>query len=234
MSSPRKPAVLRPRKTPRQPRSAETVAAILEATAQVLEVAGFAGFNTNAVARRAGVGIGSLYQYFPNKDALIIALMRRETERFQADTARALDEETGAAAMDHVIAAAVRQQLLRPVLARLLDIEESRPDFRGEGPDSQALPRVLLAILRRDDMAAQARPELAAADVVAMIRGMVDAAGERGERDLADLGRRVRAAVFGYLAGTASFAGATPGRNASKQTRAESAGKSRRPHGPAA
>ena len=60
---------LKPRKTPSQQRAAGTVAAIIEAAAQVLETEGFEGFNTNAIARLAGVSIGSLYQYFPGKDA---------------------------------------------------------------------------------------------------------------------------------------------------------------------
>ena len=204
MSGLQKPSALRPRKKPRQPRSAETVASILEAAAQVLEAGGFEGFNTNAVARRAGVSIGSLYQYFPNKEALTIALIRRETERFRADAVEALAEATGAAAIRHLISAAVRHQLRRPVLARLLDIEESRPEFRGELSGLQAYEQLLVAILRRDDLAAQACPEVAAGDIVAMMRGIIDAAGERNERDLDDLGRRVCAAVFGYLAGTAS------------------------------
>jgi hypothetical protein len=122
---------------------------------------------------------------------------------------QALEQASGAAAMSHFIAAAVRHQLRRPVLARLLDIEESRPEFRGELSGLQAFQQVLLAIIRRDDMPAQACAELAAGDIVAMMRGIIDAAGERGERDLAGLGRRVRAAVFGYLTGTASRDGST-------------------------
>jgi AcrR family transcriptional regulator len=51
---------LKPRKRPLQKRSAETVAVILEAAARVLELHGFEGFNTNAIAERAGVSIGSL------------------------------------------------------------------------------------------------------------------------------------------------------------------------------
>jgi AcrR family transcriptional regulator len=125
MPKPVTAASLRPRKTPRQPRSSDTVAAILEAAAQVLEAAGFEGFNTNAVARRAGVSIGSLYQYFPNKRALTIALIRRETVQFHADALDAPRDGSGAAALDRLIAACVRQQLRRPVLARLLDIEEA-------------------------------------------------------------------------------------------------------------
>jgi AcrR family transcriptional regulator len=198
-----KPSPLKLRKTPRQSRSAETVASILEAAAQVLETKGLEGFNTNAVARRAGVSIGSLYQYFPTKDALTLALIRREDERFRADAARALDEASGEAAMNLLIAACVRQQLRRPVLARLLDVQESRPEFRDEVTGFSAVHSVLLAIIRRRDMPKQARPAVAAGDVGAMIRGMVDAAGERSEGEAQDLQRRVRAAVVGYLSGTA-------------------------------
>ena len=77
----RPPSSLRPRKKPVQPRAVETYAWILEAAAQILEAQGIGAFNTNLVAERAGVSIGSLYQYFPGKDALLIALMRREKER---------------------------------------------------------------------------------------------------------------------------------------------------------
>ncbi|MCC6009015.1 MAG: TetR/AcrR family transcriptional regulator [Rhodobacteraceae bacterium] len=56
---------------PKQGRSKATVAAILEAGARILAERGWAGFNTNVIAERAGVSIGSLYEYFPNKQALI-------------------------------------------------------------------------------------------------------------------------------------------------------------------
>jgi AcrR family transcriptional regulator len=66
------------RRTPRQTRSAETVASIVEAAAQILEKGGLAAFTTNAVAERAGVSIGTLYQYFADKNALVMALARGE------------------------------------------------------------------------------------------------------------------------------------------------------------
>lgn len=59
-----------PVRTPKQGRSKATVATILEAAARILAEQGWAGFNTNAVAARAGVSIGSLYEYFPDKQAL--------------------------------------------------------------------------------------------------------------------------------------------------------------------
>src|SRR5262249_27967130 len=70
----------RPRKQPRQDRSRDTVETILNATARILSKRGFDGFTTNAVARAAGVSIGSLYQYFPNKEALVAALIDRHIE----------------------------------------------------------------------------------------------------------------------------------------------------------
>ncbi|MBS0220666.1 MAG: TetR/AcrR family transcriptional regulator [Proteobacteria bacterium] len=212
---------LRPRKTPRQPRSSETVASILEAAAQVLETKGLEGFNTNAVAQRAGVSIGSLYQYFPGKDALTIALMRRETERFRADAVKALNQPSGIAAMDYLIAATVRQQLRRPILARLLDVEESRPAFRAEVTGMKRFRAMIVEIIRRDDMPKLARPEVAAGDLAAMMRGMVDAAGECEEGDVQDLERRVRAGVFGYLSEAANIDGKLPvmRRNVSRRRR---------------
>jgi AcrR family transcriptional regulator len=75
---------LSPRKTPRQSRSSVTVSAILDATARILIERGYAATSTNAVAERAGVSVGSLYQYFPNKDALIAALHTRHIEQMRA------------------------------------------------------------------------------------------------------------------------------------------------------
>ncbi len=68
------------RKTPRQRRSAETVEAILTAAAHILEKEGFDAATTNRVAVKAGVSIGSLYQYFPNKESLVRALNDRHTK----------------------------------------------------------------------------------------------------------------------------------------------------------
>ena len=64
------------RKTASQERSRATVDAILEATARILIKEGFDKASTNRVAEVAGVSVGSLYQYFPSKDALVAALMR--------------------------------------------------------------------------------------------------------------------------------------------------------------
>jgi AcrR family transcriptional regulator len=73
-----------PRKQPSQQRSKDTVDAILDATTRVLKQVGFDGLTTNAVAERAGVSIGSVYQYFPNKEALVSALIDRHVHEMNA------------------------------------------------------------------------------------------------------------------------------------------------------
>ena len=70
-------ALLEPRKTPVQARSAASVSAILEATIQVLLSVGKERLTTTRVAARAGVSVGTLYQYFPNKSALLQAVVKR-------------------------------------------------------------------------------------------------------------------------------------------------------------
>ncbi|MEZ2331410.1 TetR family transcriptional regulator [Mesorhizobium sp. RCC_202] len=66
------------RKQPKQARATELVAAILEAAAQVLASEGAQRFTTTRVAEKAGVSVGSLYQYFPNKAALLFRLQSDE------------------------------------------------------------------------------------------------------------------------------------------------------------
>jgi AcrR family transcriptional regulator len=72
------------RKTPKQARAQVTVDAILTATAELLVELGYERTTTNAIARRAGVSIGSLYQYFPNKEALFTALCEQHMNEMTA------------------------------------------------------------------------------------------------------------------------------------------------------
>jgi AcrR family transcriptional regulator len=89
-----------PRKTPIQARSAASVEAIIEATIQVLLSVGKEKLTTTRVALRAGVSVGTLYQYFPNKSALLKAVLKRH-----------MDEVAGA------VERVCRQQKDRPVSA---------------------------------------------------------------------------------------------------------------------
>ncbi len=200
MATAKKRTSLKPRKVPQQSRAEQTVASILEAAARVLETKGLAGLNTNAVALRAGVSIGSLYQYFPGKDALIVALSLRERAEFVEEAMDALEQPSGRLALQHLITVSVNQQLRRPVLARLLDFEETRAPIAKELAASKGtLIDLIRQILAYDDIPPQPDMEIATDDLGAILRALVDAAGDRGEVDHAALEQRVSRAVFGYL-----------------------------------
>lgn len=204
MATRKRQAPLKPRKLPAQARSAATVSAILEAAARILETRGFPGYTTNAVAERAGVSIGSLYQYFPNKDALTAALIERETAPLLAAMDHARQAPSYRAGIDLLIGAAVKHQMQRPALARLLDFEERRlPMGERAARLFDIIIGLAVELLARADAPALADPPRAAADVLAIVKGMVDMAGERGETDAPALANRVARAVSGYLRETA-------------------------------
>ena len=78
-----------PRKTPAQARAQFTVNVILEAAAHILREEGYDQFNTNRVAARAGISIGSFYQYFSNKETLIAELRRQRFEDIRGEMEKA-------------------------------------------------------------------------------------------------------------------------------------------------
>jgi len=126
-------AQLSPRKEPRQSRSQATVTAILDATARILIERGFAAASTNAVAERAGVSVGSLYQYFPNKEALIAALHARHDEQMMAVIQRALTKAMDATlddALSGLIEATVEAHRVDADLHRVL--EEQHDDLDND------------------------------------------------------------------------------------------------------
>lgn len=86
---------LEPRKQPVQARSIANVEAILEATIHVLLEVGKEQLTTTRVAARAGVSVGSLYQYFPNKSALLQAALRSHLEEISLAVEQACREEKG-------------------------------------------------------------------------------------------------------------------------------------------
>ena len=189
-----------PRKTPRQARSGATVDAIVEAAARILETGGFDAYTTNAVAKLAGVSIGSLYQYFPTKEAITVRLIARETDALSRKIAEIDTTIGGRAPLEQLVRVAVEQQFRRPALARLLDIEEQRLPWTGEtrtGPNQLSkIVRNCIAAAGHNDI--DQHPEMVG-DIIAIIKGMVDAAGRRGEQDHHALLARVNRAVFGYL-----------------------------------
>jgi AcrR family transcriptional regulator len=193
-------ATLNPRKQPRQQRAEATVSAIIEAAACILEKHGIEGYTTNAIAERAGASIGSLYQYFPNKTALTRALIAREEDLLLASLTEQLRTTTDDDMLNGLIRVAVHHQLRRPVLARLLDAEEARLPASAQATALDAtLAQIFVRALGHERIEQQPRlPQ----DLFAIIHGMVDVAGAKGEHDEAALMLRVERAVSGYLNGS--------------------------------
>ena len=189
-----------PRKRPSQSRSAQTVNIILEGAARVLERRGFDGYTTNVIAERAGVSIGSLYQYFPSRDAVTVALIERQTTGLVIDVKAALLLENPREALGAMIDAAVRHQLQRPLLARLLDLEEIRlKSVMPTSTDAAAARSAIADFLVKGRFGDAQSSGPIASDVMAIMRALTDAAGQRLHNDPAILRRTLRGAVLGYL-----------------------------------
>ena len=122
MASPRRTRTI-PRKRPRQARSVATVDALLEATARVLVKHGYDGLSTNRVAEAAGVSIGSLYQYFPSKEAMVGELLEKYSSLFQQLLMKLLtpdEARTPRGVAEAVVRAMVELKRTNPKLARVL------------------------------------------------------------------------------------------------------------------
>jgi AcrR family transcriptional regulator len=138
---------LEARKLPGQARSEETVSVILEASARILESDGVRGFNTNAIAAKAGVSIGSLYQYFPNKDSIVLALIGGFEKALHDTVVKAVQDGKGKRLKSRlrlVVRALVSAHYYRPRLNRVLESEEER---LGSEADDSAFHANLLQLL---------------------------------------------------------------------------------------
>jgi AcrR family transcriptional regulator len=122
----------KPRKVPKQERSKATVEAILEAAAQLLVELRYARMTTAKVAARAGVSVGSLYQYFPTKDALVGALVARKFARIEPLMREVIARTEGQPLEDRVrtiIAATIADKAENPALNTAL--AEQMPKVEG-------------------------------------------------------------------------------------------------------
>lgn len=121
-----------PRRTPIQRRSQVTVEDILVAAAQIFEKHGYAAGTTNRIAARAGVSIGTLYQYFPNKEALAVALLERHIGQgmrmLEHWAAQCLSESLPLAeALRRIVEGMIDLHLTQPRLQHMLLEETPRP-----------------------------------------------------------------------------------------------------------
>jgi AcrR family transcriptional regulator len=190
---------LKARRVPGQARSQETVSIILEASARILKSDGLRGFNTNAIAERAGVGVGSLYQYFSNKDAIVLALIGSFEEALHDAVLRAVQGGRGQelkARLRLLVRALVTVHYRRPRLNRVLEAEEER---LGSGADSVAFHAMVLQLFQ-DHENEMAVPISAATErvVIAILRAVVDLGLASGASPRSTEQRAMRPAC-GYL-----------------------------------
>lgn len=196
---------LKPRKTPRQQRSVMTVGAITEATIQVLLARGAARLTTTDVAQRAGVSIGTLYQYFPNKEALLHAVLEQHLEMIGAAFAasaqrhrgRTLAEITEGMVADYLDAKIANLDISRALYRMLPDLDAA--DLQKAM--ASRIERALVMLMESASDKVLERPE----DVVPMVRmlltGMVRATIEEqgGPSEIARLRSELSAMTLAYL-----------------------------------
>jgi AcrR family transcriptional regulator len=112
-----------PRKNASQERSRVTVEALIEATARILVREGFDKASTNRIAQEAGVSIGSLYQYFPGKEALVAAVIERHNRDLMQVVRSSLAEAEAQPveqALRRLVGAAIEAHRVDPKLHRVL------------------------------------------------------------------------------------------------------------------
>jgi AcrR family transcriptional regulator len=193
------------RKVPQQERARATCDAILEAAARIIADQGLAAFNTNAVAERAGISIGSLYQYYPNKDALMAALIERQQEA-QLVTLEAAAEMVGSEkTLEKVVRSLVRAAMQHhrddDLLASAIDHEEARlpvDDLLSSYLEKAgAVVEVMLERFKHEILAI--KPRTAARTLPALVRAVTDAWANLSPPQLEKAEDEAVRAVLGYL-----------------------------------
>lgn len=196
---------LTPRKRPTQERSRQLVDTILAGAIRVLEDRGRPDFTTTAIAEKAGVSIGSLYQYFGSNDAVMAEIVLREHERLLART-----DEAGIATKGMDVEEAVRVLINalahdRPSrrLSRILEEEEERlprtPDLIAV---EQAIRHNSDRFFRRllEGRMPDSRIEIVTLDVFKIARGMFDGPQPKVDPNGADaLPERIVNVILGYF-----------------------------------
>jgi AcrR family transcriptional regulator len=204
------PVLLQPRKTPRQARSTVTVEAIHAATIQVLLAGGVSRLTTTRVAERAGVSVGTMYQYYPHKQALLFAVVERQLEMITTAMASAA-ERLGGSGID-----ALGEGLAVAWLdAKTADIVASRAIYgiAAEFDLSEVMHRALLQMCRAIEELLAAAPDARFPDptsagfmIAAMLGGSVRVVmeTEASAEDLARLRRELPRACRAYLRAASS------------------------------
>lgn len=195
----------KPRKTPRQGRSRATVDAVVEATAQVLRSHGYEAATLRRIAARAGVGVGSIYQYFSSKEGLLAAVMARhlaELAQCVADAVAATAEHDLDARIRALVSGVVRAHRHDPDLHRVLAEEVPRVGpFDAQTATLRTIENQVGHVLRsHPDVVRQGPVDVMAAVVVAAVDASIHTVVlKRPELDAAVIEDEVTWLVRRYL-----------------------------------
>lgn len=193
------------RKAPRQQRSRAMVETIVEAATRVLGRKGWADFTTNEVAAVAGVSVGSLYQYFPNKLALVEAIRDQHRAAILA-ALPAIDDKAVPTTLtqraQQLIAGVIAEHLVDPALHRVL-IDEVPPSARSsqDAFEIEYQRRYLAVVTASGAGHDSERDRMAGRVLSSAIEGVVHAAARNGELDVPGLKQELELLVCAYLRG---------------------------------
>jgi AcrR family transcriptional regulator len=178
----RSPIAMEPRKSPVQARSAASVDAILKAALQVLVSVGKERLTTTRVAHRAGVSVGTLYQYFPNKRALLRSALQRHLDEVFVALERACREQMGSS-LDQIVTVLVTAYLQAklkkaPVSAALYSVSSDIDGAKISLSMRQKTQELIVSMLSSASEPLNRDPELVASMLVAAMGSVGKQLGE--------------------------------------------------------
>jgi AcrR family transcriptional regulator len=160
------------RRTPRQARARAKVATLFEAAIQILQREGRGALTTNRIAERAGVGISTVYQYFENNDALLVALAREELRLHREAVAEAMSGSAPDADLDRRVIHAVRTATAKRSRLRWLMIEMMTAHNMVEELVAPAKDIERMIVADRERLLPGVRRSLSAVELFVLTRAM--------------------------------------------------------------
>jgi AcrR family transcriptional regulator len=193
------------RKQPLQARSKASLIDILDATVQILSTRRTAHLTTKAIAARAGLSVGSLYQYFPNKEAIVLALIERKAEEVTSafeDAARQQRGQPLASALCALISTYFAKKFSEPKLSKTL---HAAMDHGGGThrlrPFRERMVRAIESVLRRAPDAAfrnvQGTARMIWSAMTGAARSVLEA--ERSQTYVIAVQRQVQEMILAYV-----------------------------------
>jgi AcrR family transcriptional regulator len=170
------------KKQPQQTRSRVTVDAILEGAAHILARHGWAGFTTNAVAEAAGVSIGSLYQYFPDKMAIVDSVLQQHFDEILAVLRSSVGDDLAAPCIERLVSGMIAAHSEHSSLHHVLleDVPFSKTSKKAHEDFEQQYQQLYTRLLAGRARTRSSLDEFRAHVLSAAIEGVIHDAARRG------------------------------------------------------